>query len=154
MITTYVMEIALLVVVGKITPTECQTWMQRRSEDGPLDGAWEFPGGKVEAGESAVQAALREFKEEVGVEILEIERVRPLTIVSYEYSDRKVNLNVMTYFNPDFEIIGEGQWQALKLDSGELVSGDRYPEANQIIHKRLCDYINKQKDYLDYLCSM
>jgi 8-oxo-dGTP diphosphatase len=148
------MEIALLVVVGKITETECQTGMQMRSEEGPLNGAWEFPGGKVETGESAVEAAIREFKEEVGVEIQEVERVRPLTIVSHEYSDRKVNLNVMTYFKPGFEIKGEGKWQSLKLESGELASGDRYPEANQVIHKRLCEYINNQKDYLDYICSM
>lgn len=148
------MEIALLVVVGKITETECQTWMQMRSEEGPLNGAWEFPGGKVEAGESAVEAAIREFQEEVGVEIQEVERVRPLTIVSHEYPDRKVNLNVMTYFKPGFEIEGQGKWQSLKLESGELTSGDRYPEANQVIHKRLCEYINNQKDYLDYVCSM
>ncbi len=148
------MEIALLIVVGEITEVSCRVWMQKRSEDGPLNGKWEFPGGKVEPKESAAMAAIREFKEEVGLSIKEVERVRPLTIVSHQYPDRKVNLNVMTWFKPGIEIEGPGKWQELELSTGKLLSGDEFPEANQVIHERLCDYINKQKNYLDYVCSM
>jgi 8-oxo-dGTP diphosphatase len=148
------MEIALVVVVNEITETSCQVWMQKRSEDGPLDGLWEFPGGKIEVGESATEAAIREFKEETGFTISEPERVRPLTIVSHSYPDRNVNLNVMTWFKPGVEIGGEGKWQELDLESGKLLNGEEFPEANKLIHNRLCDYINKQKNYLDYVCSM
>lgn len=57
---------------------------QRRSHDSsPLK--WEFPGGKVEAGESPVQALARELREELGATLL---RSVPLARVEYNYPDR------------------------------------------------------------------
>lgn len=41
----------------------------RRPEGAALAGFWEFPGGKVEAGESPEEAAVRECREETGVEV-------------------------------------------------------------------------------------
>jgi 8-oxo-dGTP diphosphatase len=41
----------------------------QRSPGVPLAGLWEFPGGKVEPGESAEQAAIRECREEAGIEV-------------------------------------------------------------------------------------
>ncbi|MCK9542523.1 MAG: (deoxy)nucleoside triphosphate pyrophosphohydrolase [Novosphingobium sp.] len=43
--------------------------MQQRRADRAHGGLWEFPGGKVEAGESPESAAVREIKEELGVAI-------------------------------------------------------------------------------------
>ena len=57
---------------------------------------WEFPGGKLEAGESAPAALDRELREEIGVEILES---RPLIRFPFDYPDRRVELDV-------FEITG------------------------------------------------
>ncbi|MDH3427947.1 MAG: NUDIX domain-containing protein, partial [Gemmatimonadota bacterium] len=44
-------------------------FIQRRPVDGLLGGLWEFPGGKVEPGESPRQAAVREVVEETGMSI-------------------------------------------------------------------------------------
>jgi len=43
--------------------------MAQRPEGKPYAGYWEFPGGKVEAEETILAALLREFKEELGIEI-------------------------------------------------------------------------------------
>ena len=57
---------------------------QRRSHDSsPLK--WEFPGGKVEAGESAVEALARELREELGATL---ERSAPLARVKYDDPER------------------------------------------------------------------
>ena len=54
-------------------------------------GKWEFPGGKLEPGESVYKALVREFREEVG---LEITRAEPAFVVRHHYPDRSVELNV------------------------------------------------------------
>lgn len=51
---------------------------------------WEFPGGKIEAGETGEQCIVRECQEELGVTLV-VER--ELTDIVHEYSDRTVHLH-------------------------------------------------------------
>lgn len=53
-------------------------------------GKWEFPGGKIEMGETAAEALERELLEELGIKVTE---ARPLICVTHDYSDRRVVLD-------------------------------------------------------------
>ena len=57
------------VAVGILVKPNGEVLMAQRPEGKPYAGYWEFPGGKVEAGEPILSALIREFKEEIGVEI-------------------------------------------------------------------------------------
>ena len=59
----------------------------KRAETEPHPGEWEFPGGKVEAGESLETALARELEEELGVSGIGIER--PLWETTYRYPGRE-----------------------------------------------------------------
>ncbi|HCV78906.1 MAG TPA: hypothetical protein DGS68_19610, partial [Pseudomonas sp.] len=54
-------------------------------------GLWEFPGGKVEAGEAPAAALARELAEELGIQVT---RARPLLQVRHDYPDQAVLLDV------------------------------------------------------------
>jgi 8-oxo-dGTP diphosphatase len=56
-----------------------------------MAGYWEFPGGKVAAGESSEQALARELAEELGVTL---QRCHPLLQLRHDYPDRVVELEV------------------------------------------------------------
>lgn len=70
-------------------------------------GRWEFPGGKVETGETVEQALARELKEEVDLTVTD---AQPLLVLEYDYPEKRVKLDVWLVENPAGEGRGlEGQ---------------------------------------------
>lgn len=61
------MRTRTLVVAGLITASDGRVLITQRRPDQSLPLAWEFPGGKIEPGESPVHALARELSEELGV---------------------------------------------------------------------------------------
>ena len=63
------MESAVIRVVGAIVERDGAVFAARRNPDRSAGGLWEFPGGKVEVGESPEAALRRELKEELNVDV-------------------------------------------------------------------------------------
>ncbi|HDY91697.1 MAG TPA: 8-oxo-dGTP diphosphatase MutT [Pseudoalteromonas sp.] len=109
----------------------------KRADEQHQGGLWEFPGGKVEAGESVFVALKRELIEEVG---LTIHSSSQLMLIEHDYGDKCVKLDVHVVSNFSGEAHGaEGQpseWVAIS----ELENYD-FPEANaEIIEKIVARY--------------
>ncbi|MEY3263759.1 MAG: hypothetical protein RL717_1236 [Pseudomonadota bacterium] len=78
------------VAVGILLKPNGDVLMACRPEGKPYAGYWEFPGGKVEAGESVIDALKREFEEEIGVRIVSAE---PWCGVEHVYAHAHVRLH-------------------------------------------------------------
>jgi 8-oxo-dGTP diphosphatase len=70
-------EPVLVQVVGAAVVRDGAVLASRRTSPAHLAGLWEFPGGKVEPGESDEQALRRELREELGVEVAVGARIGP-----------------------------------------------------------------------------
>ena len=79
------------VAVAVLRDGEGRILLTRRHADSHQGGLWEFPGGKVEAGESLAAALRRELREELGVDI---RSHRPLLEIRHDYGDKRVFLDV------------------------------------------------------------
>ena len=61
----------VLVAAAALVRSDGRLLLAQRPEGKPMAGLWEFPGGKVEAGESPQHALTRELKEELGLTVTE-----------------------------------------------------------------------------------
>ena len=71
----------VLVAAVALVDADGRVLIAKRPEGKPMAGMWEFPGGKVEAGERPEPALIREIKEELGIDVTEA-CLAPLTFAS------------------------------------------------------------------------
>lgn len=71
-------------VIGALIRQDGALFLSRRQSHQTFPGAWEFPGGKIEAGETPEAALIREMAEEVGVDLAP-HHLKPLSFTSYPY---------------------------------------------------------------------
>ena len=118
------------VAVGVVLKQD-QVYICKRPDDKHQGGKWEFPGGKVDKGETVTQALARELKEEIGILVA---ASLPLMVISHDYGDKRVLLDVHTVSEFTGEGLEgqEGKW--VKLSA--LVAED-FPAANVAIIEKL-----------------
>ena len=122
------------VAVALIFNEEGRFLIQQRSEEQMLGGLWEFPGGKLEEGETPEQAALREVREETG---LAVEVERPLTVVRHAYSHFKITMHafVCRLLGPMEDVPSENRPRRWILPSE--IPQYAFPKANHKIFEAL-----------------
>src|SRR5688500_3739065 len=74
----------LLVAARALVDADGRVLLAQRPEGKPMAGLWEFPGGKVEAGETPEATLIRELAEELGIEV-KVACLAPLTFASHGY---------------------------------------------------------------------
>ncbi len=112
------------VAVGILVKSGGEVLMTQRPSGKPYAGYWEFPGGKVELGESIISALVREFQEELGV-VIQREHVQPWCGCEYIYPHAHVRLHFYLCRRWQGEPRAlEGQqlaWQCGEIEVGPLL---------------------------------
>ncbi len=115
-----------------------QVLLSLRLKNAHQGGKWEFPGGKIEAGESDRDALYRELKEELDIEISNASEYLQL---SYDYPEKTVVLKV--YLVTEFRGQPSGlEGQKVSWFSVEDMADLTFPDANYPILDRI------RQDYL------
>lgn len=117
------------VAVGVVFNPAGDVLISLRSPGLHQGGKWEFPGGKLEPGESAVQALGRELHEELGLEI-GMATADPLIQIPYCYSDKNVLLLVFTISNYTGPVVSR-EAQAWRWVPAHKLDSYVFPPANQ-----------------------
>lgn len=112
------------VAVGVLIQPDGQFLLTSRPAGKVYEGYWEFPGGKLEQGESVEQALRRELQEEIGITIAS---VHPWKVEMVDYPHALVRLNFCKVFEWTGELqMHEGQlfaWQSLPVTVQPVLPG-------------------------------
>jgi len=76
----------VLVAACALVDTDARILLAQRPAGRPMAGLWEFPGGKLDAGERPEDTLIRELKEELGIAVEE-NCLAPLAFASHTYPD-------------------------------------------------------------------
>ncbi len=124
------------VAVGILIRSDGALLLSTRPQGKDYAGYWEFPGGKIEPGETVEQALTRELHEELGINLGQCELWK---VTEHDYPHALVRLRwcKVHQWSGDFEM-REGQtmrWQQLPLDVSPVLPG-AYPVLRWIAEER------------------
>ncbi|WP_054178366.1 8-oxo-dGTP diphosphatase MutT [Trabulsiella odontotermitis] len=123
----------LQIAVGIIRNPQGEIFITQRAADAHMANKWEFPGGKIEEGETPEQAVVRELAEEVG-----IDAAMPVLFdkLEYQFPDRHITLWFWLVESWQGEPWGKegqpGRWVAQKA-----LLADAFPPANEPVIAKL-----------------
>lgn len=123
------MKRVLRVAVGVLQGPDGRILIARRANDAHQGGLWEFPGGKVDAGETLIEALQRELQEELAIDVLASE---PLIEIRHDYPDKSVLLQVCRVTAFEGEPHG-AEGQPVQWVHPEALPDFAFPAANRPI---------------------
>ncbi len=130
------------VAAGVILNAQREVLIALRPRHKHQGGLWEFPGGKVEPGETVQQALARELLEEINLTVLESSQ---LLVVDHDYGDKHVKLEAWLVTQHSGNPLGrEGQditW--VQIDN---LQNYAFPDANTPIVKALQEFNSGARD--------
>ena len=121
------------VAVGIIQNSEGLILIAKRPDHLHQGGLWEFPGGKLEPGESVKAALKRELAEELSITLLNAE---PLLVLEHNYSDKLVLLDVWLVDSFDGKPLGNEGQEVRWVTQSDLKFYE-FPQANIPILEKL-----------------
>lgn len=123
----------LQIAAGIIRNPQGEIFITQRSSDAHMANKWEFPGGKIESGESPEQALVRELQEEIGIHA---QGYQLFETIEHQFPDRHISLWFYLVEQWEGEPWGKegqpGRWVA----QHELLA-DEFPPANALIIQKL-----------------
>lgn len=129
----------VLVAACALIDTDGRILLAQRPEGKNLAGLWEFPGGKVESGETPEEALIRELQEELGI-VTKHACLAPLTFASYAYE--KFHLLMPLYICRRYEGIARSmEGQALKWVRPQDLRNYPMPPADEPLIPFLMDLL-------------
>ncbi|WP_045858166.1 8-oxo-dGTP diphosphatase MutT [Teredinibacter purpureus] len=117
------------VAVGVVLNAANEVLIAQRQSGQHLAGLWEFPGGKIEMGESCAQALVRELWEEVGIKVASSD---PFMVVAHQYETKSVELDVHMVRVFSGEAFGR-EGQSIRWEGVSCLIEGHFPEANRPI---------------------
>ena len=129
----------LLVAACALVDADGRILLAQRPEGKQLAGLWEFPGGKVEPGETPEETLIRELDEELGI-TTKIPCLAPLTFASHTYDD--FHLLMPLYICRRFEGTAHGrEGQAIKWVRAKALRDYPMPPADEPLIPFLMDLL-------------
>jgi len=118
----------LLVAAAALIDADNRVLIAQRPQGRSMAGLWEFPGGKVEPGETPEDALIRELAEELSIEVCDT-CLAPLTFASYAYPDFHLLMPLFLCRNWEGEITPR-EGQAVKWVRASRLSDYPMPPAD------------------------